>query len=41
MSAKLTLELYPESDKILHIDEVQRGLTCACVCPECKGKLEA
>lgn len=41
MSAKLTLGLNPESDRILHIDEVQRGLACACVCPECNGKLEA
>lgn len=41
MSAKLTLGLHAESDRILHIDEVQRGLACACVCPECKGKLEA
>jgi len=28
-------------DKLVHIDDVERGLACGCLCPHCKAKLIA
>jgi len=40
MELNLVYGLNPEK-RIVHIDNVQRGLNCNCICPECKTKLVA
>lgn len=37
----ITLALHKASNKLLHIDEVENGLDCKCICVECEGVFEA
>ena len=41
MKSKIVLALHVPSDKIITIKEAMNGLSCECVCEECKQPLEA